>query len=150
MFVWKWESSVGLCERSAQCQLCSRWPFGLPQLEFALPRSGWDLPGAPICASAAASAPSQRNAKSSLLLRAKNKIIVFGSNHSSRIHRQVRESTFTRLLQSRAPKPRIPWSGIETPAQGTLGVALDGRGFVAESLHIFGTGLLSRRPKVFK
>lgn len=55
-------------------QMCSRWSFGLPQLECALSHSGWDLPGASICESTAGSAQRQRNAKSSLLIRAKNKI----------------------------------------------------------------------------
>lgn len=50
----------------------------------------------------------------------------------------------------RAPNPWIPRRDIETPTQGTLGVALDGHGFVAELLHVFSTGLLSRRPKIFK
>lgn len=128
---WKRSPSVSV-NGSHQCQLCSH-SWNQPCLA---------LGGISICARAAGSAQTLRNAKSSLPIRAKNKMTVFGWWHSPRIH--------GKHLPQCSPKPWIPWRDPETPTQGTLGVAWDGHGFVAELLHVCSTGLLSRRPKVFK
>lgn len=122
-------------------QLCSRWPFVLPQLECALPCSGWNLPGASICWF---SSEPEKCKRLCAHQSQEQDYSFFGWYHRSRICGQVRESTFPRLLQSRAPNP---WRDIGTPAQGMLRAALDGRGFVAGLLHIFSTGLLSKKAK---
>lgn len=117
-------------------------PFGLPQLERALPCSGWDLPSVQALLLQLRVREMQKALCSS---EPRTRSEFLDCITAPGFMGRSGEITFPRLLQS--PKPP---DSLQRHWNTHPGHALHGHGIVAEFLHIFGTGWLSRRPKVFK